>query len=95
MAERQRQLLSKQRRKERHAARQILRCFCACPDYDLLTRIHAGWLAGEECIRRHPRHVAADWLKSRAIVWRTNRHLPRRHIHIRKETPDDNPQVFN
>ena len=53
MAQRKRQVLFTESRRDRHATRQILRCFCGCVSEDL-THIPMGWLAGEEGISRHP-----------------------------------------
>ena len=78
MVQRKRQVLFTESRRDRHATRQILRCFCGCVSEDL-TRIPMGWLAGEGKMSRHPQHTM-DGRPSRISRW-----LPRRHSRNRKE----------
>ena len=89
MAQRKRQVLFTESRRDRHAARQILRCFCRCAIEDL-TRISTGWLAGEDSISRHPRNVMDVCPKNRKMAWCTGRVLPGKHAPIRKEAISDN-----
>jgi hypothetical protein len=81
MAQRNRAQVFRDRRRDRHAAKQILRRFCGCTNDDL-TRTLAGWL---ERVERRPPGVKAGQSKTRKTVRHIRRRMPRRITVTRKE----------
>ena len=89
MAQRKRQVLFTKSRRDRHAARQILRCFCGCVSEDL-THIPMGWLAGEEGVSQHSKSVMDGWWEVKKAIHRIRRPQPRKEVVVRKEAISGN-----
>jgi hypothetical protein len=94
MARRNRKVVLMERRRNRHAARRILRCFCEWAGRDL-TWVLAGWPAGEECMGRQPRCTLDRWSEIETKVRRFNHVISRKSAFIQEEIASGKQSVPN